>query len=962
MIYFLPAILSGRVLCPADGIIQNVPFRATFAQMLRTGHLPLWDPYIFGGMPFLAAAQPGVLYALNWFYLFFSPAVATNLMVVATYIVAGLGAFLYARKIGTSMAGAMITALVWQFGGATIGQISHINIVQTAALLPWVLWSLEAYVQTASFKRGTLIAIFIAVQFFAGHQQTFVYSLLLVIAYSIAMSFADRTRQKRYFSAIAFAGVGIVLAAVQILPTFELLRNSVRASSSYDFFTSYSMPKRFVFALFAPYLMGGGDGRLFRAPYVGPPYYPEMIGYVGLLALMLAIAAVVIKRDARTKFWAITFGVCLLLAMGRYAPLQIYQLIYFVPPLNLFRVPARHLMEVDFALAVLAGLGLTRLQRARQHGPILLKVALIGIGVFLVTLLTVTWLRPAEFRLDRDLPVTILRAAELFLPIVIAAASAWALWRFGRRRRGALALLFAVLLIDLVIWGQSSGWYPESPRNNEEYWRVPEVVQTLRRAAPGEAASFRILTVPHVFDPSQPVPSATPEHASAWTQADLYMLHGIHNAAGYDGFGLERYQKMAGAMKVWGELTDPEASLRGDSREIDLLNVRFVVTSRQTSEKTGSESAANAFAQPFAEFSGYRFAANDFGLPAITKDRRIHFEVPPVEIDRIALVTNLAWAENVPDNAIVAHVRLEAADGRNFELPLRAGADTSEWAYDRADIRARIRHRRATVATSYDVDDTAGAYQGHTFVTALALPEKIKVVGGEITVAANRESPDLSLGLFRISLVESPQSQTYALRRDSVRVQSSTEPPSDAASSPPAERWKFVGQTRDTRIYENARALPRVWLASDVRVLDDNAMLEVIRSGKFSDGSTWEPARTALIESDIANKPPGFSQGVASITKYEPNRIEISTKANAPSVLVLSENHYPGWRAYVDGRFVETLRVDYNLRGVALPAGEHTVQFVYRPKSVIVGFSMSLLTSLGLIGWMVIRSRRGQAN
>src|SRR5688500_1878593 len=60
VLYFLPAILSGRVLCPADGLMQHVPFRATFAQMLRTGHLPLWDPYIFGGMPFLAAAQPGV--------------------------------------------------------------------------------------------------------------------------------------------------------------------------------------------------------------------------------------------------------------------------------------------------------------------------------------------------------------------------------------------------------------------------------------------------------------------------------------------------------------------------------------------------------------------------------------------------------------------------------------------------------------------------------------------------------------------------------------------------------------------------------------------------------------------------------------------------------------------------------------------------------------------------------------
>jgi uncharacterized membrane protein YfhO len=65
-------------------------------------------------------------------------------------------------------------------------------------------------------------------------------------------------------------------------------------------------------------------------------------------------------------------------------------------------------------------------------------------------------------------------------------------------------------------------------------------------------------------------------------------------------------------------------------------------------------------------------------------------------------------------------------------------------------------------------------------------------------------------------------------------------------------------------------------------------------------------------------------------------------------VLVLSENHYPGWRAYVDGRFVDTLRVDYNLRGVVLEAGEHSVDFVYRPKSVLLGIVISLLTALVL--------------
>ena len=104
-----------------------------------------------------------------------------------------------------------------------------------------------------------------------------------------------------------------------------------------------------------------------------------------------------------------------------------------------------------------------------------------------------------------------------------------------------------------------------------------------------------------------------------------------------------------------------------------------------------------------------------------------------------------------------------------------------------------------------------------------------------------------------------------------------------------------------------------------------------------------------LIDSAISEKQPGELNGSATITKYEPNRIELNTKANQPSILVLSESHYPGWRAYIDGRFTDTLRVDYNLRGVAVPAGDHKVEFIYRPKSVLIGFVISLLALTGLI-------------
>src|SRR5205814_2248149 len=250
--------------------------------------------------------------------------------------------------------------------------------------------SLEGYAAKGTFKRGALLSVIIAIQFFAGHQQTFVNSLLLVTVYVVVMAIANRESLRRYLTSFAFIAVGLLLSAVQILPTFELLRRSERSAATYEFFTSFSMPKRFVLTFLAPYIMGGGDGQLFRAPYVGPPYYPEMVGYVGVLTIMLAVIAIVVKPDVRTKFWAVIAVICLLLAFGAYAPLNLYEVIYHVPVLNLFRVPARHLMEVDFALAVLAGRGFTMLAAHRDQWRSRAIVLLSAGAVLVFTLLAVT--------------------------------------------------------------------------------------------------------------------------------------------------------------------------------------------------------------------------------------------------------------------------------------------------------------------------------------------------------------------------------------------------------------------------------------------------------------------------------------------------------------------------------------------------------------------------------------------
>ncbi|MFN2533017.1 MAG: YfhO family protein [Pyrinomonadaceae bacterium] len=949
VLYFLPSLLSGSVLCPDDGTLFNTPIRVVAARIVLGGSLPFWNPYIFSGMPLFASAQGGLLFPLNWFYLAFPPVTATNLMVVSTYAIAGLGAYLYSRRSGASIAGSLMTSIAWQLGGFAIGQIGHINIVQTGACLPWILWSLDGFGEGRGRKWAVFLSTFVALQAFVGHQQTFAYSVILVSSYAIVMRFTGNRSRKLYLWSLVFIAAGVLLAAVQIVPTFELLRNSMRAEATYDFITSFSLPRRMVETFLAPYIFGGGDGRLFRAPYVGAPFYGELAGYVGVISLMLAIIGVISKPDSRTKFWAAAALACLVLALGRYAPLQFYRVIYHVPILNLFRVPARNLMVVEFALAVLAGRGFTSVARMRGETRAVRRAYIVGAGVVIVTCLAVTVGRPSDFKLGRLAPVSFMRAPELFVPVIVACVSAWVLWMFARSRTGgATVAVIAILALDLVVWGQSSGWRLSSPNSRDEMFQTPETVKLLRQAGAKDPASYRILTAPHTFDPAiSPLPPSVTHSTDwiLWTQPDLYMMSGVPNAAGYDGFGLARYSRLAGDMKVWGELTDPDSTLRGDSPAMDILNVRYLLSMRRTSDSLADISPE--LRPAIVNLGGALFDATDLGLPDVGAGKRLTFSVPPIQVDHVALLTNLAWSDRVPDGTTVAQVRLRANDGRFFDFPLRAGADTAEWSHDRPDLNSRIKHKRATVGISYAVTDAVASYEGHAYVATIVLPQNVTLTGGEIVVQGSDKWPNLLLSVFRLSLTNGDKS--YALRRELVSVET-IGAPGDASSN----RWRFLAHTTYVDIYQNEHALPRVWLATNTRTLPAQATLDVINSGRLPDGSEWEPRKTALLESEPTLPLAGGTQSAAEIVKYEPNRVDIRTNADSRSVLVLSENHYPGWRAYVDGRSVDVLRVDYNLRGVLLDAGSHQVTFIYRPKSVLIGL-LATLASAMLIGLWFFR-------
>jgi len=96
----------------------------------------------------------------------------------------------------------------------------------------------------------------------------------------------------------------------------------------------------------------------------------------------------------------------------------------------------------------------------------------------------------------------------------------------------------------------------------------------------------------------------------------------------------------------------------------------------------------------------------------------------------------------------------------------------------------------------------------------------------------------------------------------------------------------------------------------------------------------------------------------SAIERYENQTVTVTTAANGDAILVLADAFYPGWQAYVDGKETPILRANHFYRAVALPKGEHHVEFRYSPKSFQWGMAISLLTAFGLLGGSFCRKLR----
>ncbi len=550
---------------PADRTLANndltnmfVPWLRFAAAAVREGRLPLWNPTLFSGIPFVANSQPALFYPLTWLALFLAPTHALALSSVFHVWLAAVGMVAWLRSEAASESGAFLGAVVFAFSGYTFTRIQagHLGVLACGAWLPLILWFCRRALERRSWRWAVLGGAPVGLAFLAGHPATFVYVVLTLAAYAAFCAWRAAPEPREFLKSLVpllalMLLVGLGLAAVQLLPLAELTLHSDRQAVDYNFAARFSWPPGYWLTLLIPNFFGEPT----RTGYWGDGVYDEIIFYVGLLPLLLAAPGLRL-RHRLTPFLIGLGVVALLLALGQYGAL--HPLFYrFIPLFRVMRAPARAGFLFTLAAAALAGLTLTALhsdeERERLLGPLkwswvwpvtggALALTVIGFAAF-------AWGResnPAAGRLWHTA-----NQIALFVMFLVPAAF-WMRSASAARKPWLPLAALALATLDLWTFGGSIVRVRSAPEN--AYWRI--VAQTVT-----DPQSARVLP---------------------WGLGDFDqnagMPYGLRSVSGYDPLMLQRYKTFINARN------DPLA------RTYDLLNVGYLITTEAQNYPDAPES------------------------------------------------------------------------------------------------------------------------------------------------------------------------------------------------------------------------------------------------------------------------------------------------------------------------------------------------------------------------------------
>lgn len=392
---------------------------------IAAGHIPLWNPFTFSGMPFVGTFQSSLFYPPNLLYLLVGLRHGIVLEFVVTLFTLGMLTFTWIRRKGLRAPSAFVAAVVVMFGSTVTLRVlaGQFSVLETFAWWPLLLCAVDSLERR--FSLGWLLAGIAAVtlMILAGHPPTVLQAGIATGLYVLPMWLRSPRRMALLGSLVPLAIAPIGLAAIQLFEGLSTAGEALRSQGmSYEFAVSYSFPPENLLTLLGPDLFGNADR--FNLTYFGRVFYWDSTYFIGVCALLLALHGLG-SPDRVARRTALWLGALLcVVAMGGYTPL--YWILYeYVPGFDLMRAPSKFLFFSSVFAAWLVALGSDRL----LEGP-------RGLG----------------------------RAAALALGLAALAAGlhAWTLWSPVSLDEGHGPMSFFMSLArnrEYVVDGKAVSWY-----------------------------------------------------------------------------------------------------------------------------------------------------------------------------------------------------------------------------------------------------------------------------------------------------------------------------------------------------------------------------------------------------------------------------------------------------------------------------------------------------------------------
>lgn len=362
---FLP---GDRVLSQSerDTAKSHVYLRAYGFAEIRSGNLPLWNPMLFSGTPFLGSMQAALLYPPNAIYLVLPIQKALNFDFAGHVLLLGVFTFLWLRRWKVHWVAATYGSMIVMFGGATYLRVlaGQINVVATYAWVPLLLLAIDHIVEQPRGQRfpsgWCLIGVLAtALLVLAGYPQALFISAFCVAIYTLLRLPYRNLQLVTLGELFIVAVLPIFLSAMQLWTGVAAGMESTRSEGlTYEFAASFSFPPENLFTLFVPAFFGD----LVNEAYWGRWTYWDTSFFVGLPAVIFAATGLLFAQS-RLRWIALTIAaISLLIAFGKYSPLHEW-LFEYAPGFGQFRAPSKFLFFTSFFVAVLAALGCDRFIR-----------------------------------------------------------------------------------------------------------------------------------------------------------------------------------------------------------------------------------------------------------------------------------------------------------------------------------------------------------------------------------------------------------------------------------------------------------------------------------------------------------------------------------------------------------------------------------------------------------------------